>query len=59
MHVCHLFSSKSDTTPKKKGKEGRVWDLAGTSKDAASLDVFNTSESRDQVNVAASEVCCL
>lgn len=50
------FCSKTETTPKKKGKEGRVWDLGGSNKDAASLDVFNTSEDKDKVTVAASEV---
>lgn len=48
--------SKTETTPKKKGKESRVWDLGGSNKDAANLDIFNTSDDKDKVNVAASEV---
>jgi len=50
-------AAKPNAPPAKKGKEGRKWDLGGNSRDAAALDVFNTAEDKDKVNVTASEVC--
>lgn len=51
-------AAKADAPSKKKGKEARQWDLRGGNKDVAGLDMSNATESQDQVNVAASEVCC-
>ena len=51
--------AKTETKPKKKVKEDRRWDGMGTNKEATGLDVFNTAENKDQVNVADSEVSLL
>lgn len=55
--IPYFRSPKAETTPKKKVKESRVWDLGPRSnKDAAELDVFDTAKNKDQVNVTADEV---
>ena len=37
------FYSKSSPAPKKKGKEARKWDNAGTTQDGKSLDYSNAN----------------
>jgi len=51
------YSDSESAAPKKKIKESRKWDLGGTTKDAAVLDMSDTKHQNvEQVNITQSEV---